>query len=139
MTREDKWKAYVESYDVEVPEEKIENEMNLIWMDLRHQMQYDSMAGLGTHLFPQMELEEKKDEIRAAAVFEVKSELVMKNLLGTLNITVSREELEAEAEAMAKRQNTTIEMVKGFFGEDLSMLERDVKERKAMDWVLNQN
>ncbi len=138
MTREDKWKQYVEAYDIKVPEANVENEISLIWMDLRHRMLYDSMAGLGPHLFPEMEMEEKNEEIRTAAVIEVKSELVMKELLGTLNITVSRDELEAEAEAMAKRQNTTIEMVKSFFGEDLSMLERDVKERKAKDWVLNQ-
>ncbi len=137
MTREQAWEAYVAHYNMEVPEAKVENEMNLIRANLRHRMQYDMLTGAADHLFPDLELEQQQDEIRAMAVYEVKSELVMKALLAQLDLTVTREELEAEAAAMAKRQNTTLDMIKGFFGEDLAMLGRDVKEQKAKDWVLS--
>ncbi len=138
MTREQAWKQFVENYEIDVPENKVLNEMNLIRMDMRHQMQYDMLTGTETHLFPEMELDQQMDEIRKMAVYEVKSELVMKAVLAKQNFTVTREELEAEAIAMAQRQNTTVEMIKGFFGEDLAMLERDVRERKAMAWAVSQ-
>ena len=36
---------------------------------------------------------------------------------------------------MAKRQNTTVEEIKRFFGEDLKLLERDVRENKIREWA----
>ncbi len=47
----------------------------------------------------------------------------------------SPEELLAEAEAMARRQNTTVEMVQSFFGKDLAGLTGDVKRRKAKEFL----
>lgn len=135
MTREQKWKQFVEDYDIEVPETKIENEMNWICTQMRHQMQYDMLTGKETHLVPEMELQQQEEEIRKQAVYEVKSELVMKEVMRIHNFSVTKEELESEAEAIAKRQNTTVEMIKGFFGEDLAMLERDILERKVLNWV----
>ena len=62
-------------------------------------------------------------------------DLVLKEIIARENFAVTREELEVEAEAMAQRQNTSVEMIKSFFGEELAMLETDVKQRKAMDWI----
>ncbi len=133
--REYQWKRFVRNYNIEVPQDKVEQEIYLIRMDLRHRMQYDTLTTGTMHFFPDEELDEQMDDIRDAALFEVKSTLVMKDILKMQDFPVTREELEAEAEAMAKRQNTTVELIKGFFGEDLTMLERDVRERKAMDWA----
>lgn len=137
MTKEEAWRAYVETYDIEVPQDRLEEEIRMIRADLMHQMRYDTMSGGPIHPFPELELEQQKEDIYAAALWEVKSELVMKDLIRTQAITVSKEELEVEAEAMAQRQNTTVTEIKRFFGEDLSMLEWDVKKQKAMMWVLS--
>lgn len=137
MTREEAWREYVEKYNLEVPQDRLEEEIRMIRADLMHQMRYDTMSGGPIHPFPELELEQQKEDIYAAALWEVKSELVMKDLIRTQAITVSKEELEAEAEAMAQRQNTTVTEIKRFFGEDLSMLEWDVKKQKAMMWVLS--
>lgn len=138
MTREDVWKAYVEGCEIEVPQDRLEAEIHLIRVDLMHRMRYDTLSGGPIHPFPEWELEQQKDEIHAEALFEVKAELVMRDLMNRLHLSVSREELEAEAEAMAQRQNTTTDEIKRFFGEDLAMLERDVKEKKVLDWVCAQ-
>lgn len=53
-------------------------------------------------------------------------------------LNAQRAELEAEAAAMAARQGCTVEMIRGFFGPDLAMLERDVKTKKAEDWIAAQ-
>lgn len=138
ISREDAWKKFVEDYEIEVPEELVENELQYITLEMRHRMQYDTLTGGRPHIFARMELEQQADELRKAAFYEAKSDLVMKALLKQHGFTVTREELEVEAAAMAQRQNSTVEMIKNFFGEDLAMLERDVKERKAVDWVWEQ-
>ena len=138
MTRDEAWEAYVRDFEIEVPEERVEEELELIIMDMKHRMQYAALTGEGYHPFPQMEIEQQQEELRQTAYNEVKSELVMAKLLREHEFAVTREELEAEGAALAERQGTTIEQVKSFLGPDLALLERDLREAKAMDWVLEQ-
>ena len=138
MTRDEAWEAYVKDFEIEVPEERVEEELDLIIMDMKHRMQYAALTGEGYHPFPQMEIERQQEELRAAAYTEVKSELVMQQLLREYDFSVTREELEVEGAALAERQGTTIEQVKSFLGPDLALLERDLREAKAMDWVFEQ-
>jgi len=67
MTREEKIRAFVVNYDIEVPAEKVENELNYIKAQLRHGMQYDSLTGGGFHPFPEAELEQQRAEIEKIA------------------------------------------------------------------------
>ena len=137
-TRDNLWREFVANYEIDVPESAIENEFEYIKLDMKHRMQYDQMSGGGMHLFPQMELAEQEAELREAAVFEAKAPRVLKEIIAQQGITATRNELEAEAQAIAEREGSTIEMVKRFFGEDYALLERDVLERKAMDWACEQ-
>ena len=132
------WHDYVEAYDIEVPAERIEEEYTLIRADMKHRMMYDQMSGGEMHLFPNVELAEQEDELRAAALFEAKEPLVLRELTKKLDFGVTYEELLAEAKAMAKRQNTTVDELKRFFGDDLALLERDVREGKIRDWACGQ-
>ena len=137
-TRDDLWRKFVADYEIDVPESAIENELEYIKLDMKHRMQYDQMSGGGLHLFPQMERAEQEAELREAAVFEAKAPRVLKEIIAQQGITTTQDELEAEALAIAGREGSTIEMVKRFFGEDYALLERDVLERKAMDWACEQ-
>ena len=137
-TRDELWRQFVADYEIDVPESAIENELAYITLDMKHRMQYDQMSGGGLHLFPQMELAEQEAELRAAAVFEAKAPRVLKEIIAQQGITTTRDELEAEARAIAEREGSTIEMVKRFFGWDYALLKRDVLERKAMDWACEQ-
>ena len=132
------WRAYVAAYDIEVPEERIEREYEMVRADMKHRMMYAQMSGGETHLFPDMELAEMEGDLREAALFEAKEPLVLRDLTKKLDVTVTPEELLAEAEAMAERQNTTIDQIKRFFGEDLALLERDVRENKIRTWACEQ-
>lgn len=136
--RDELWRQFVADYEIDVPESAIENELAYITLDMKHRMQYDQMSGGGLHLFPQMELAEQEAELREAAEFEAKASRVLKEIIAQQGITATRNELEAEAQAIAEREGSTIEMVKRFFGEDYALLERDVLERKAMDWACEQ-
>ena len=135
---DDKWRRYVLAYPIEVAQEDVEEELYVIKQDMKHRMIYEQMSGGEMHPFPEMELEEQKDELLKAAVFEVKEPLVLKDLTKKLEITVTPEELLAEGEAIAKRQNSTLDEVKRFFGQDLAFLERDVRESKIRAWACEQ-
>ncbi|RVU98546.1 hypothetical protein EII22_01690 [Coriobacteriales bacterium OH1046] len=138
MIDESTWRAYVASYDIEVPEESVAREYEMVRADMKHRMMYAQMSGGETHVFPDQELAEMEDELREAAAFEAKEPLVLRDLTKKLDVTVAPEELLAEAEAMAKRQGTTVGEIKRFFGDDLAFLERDVRENKIREWACEQ-
>ena len=131
------WREYVFDYDIAVSGEVIEREIKYIELDLRHRMQYDKLSGGDDHFFPEQEIADQANEIRKAAIFEAKEPLVLAKIIALYEIDVTSEELEIEAKKVAHRQGTSIESVKRFFGDDFSMLRRDIVERKAMELVLN--
>lgn len=135
---EEKWRRYVLAYDIAVAQEDVEEELYIIRSDMKHRMIYEQMSGGEMHPFPDMELEEQKDALLEAAVFEVKEPLVLKDLAKKHDFAVTPEELLAEGEAIAKRQNSTLDEVKRFFGKDLAFLERDVRENKIREWACEQ-
>ncbi len=135
---EARWRRYVEAYEIDVPAGRVEEEYELIRADMKHRMMYAHMSGAETHIFPDVELDEQEGALRAAALFEAKEPLVLRDLTKKLGIVVTPEELLAEAEEMARRQNTTVDELKRFFGDDLSLLERDVRENKIRDWACKQ-
>lgn len=50
-------------------------------------------------------------------------------------VTVNVEELQQEAEKIAKRQNISLNEVYDFFGKDLSLLKKDLVAQKAILWM----
>lgn len=137
-TQDDLWRRFVGEYDIEVPESAVEDELEYLKLAMRHNMQYDRLTGGKAHPFPERELAQQEGELRAFASFEAKAPLVLKAIIAEQGFTATREELEAEAAALVERQGSTVDMVRRFFGDDLAMLERDVLERKAMDWACEQ-
>ena len=137
-SKETLWREYVETYDIDVSADRVQEEYEFIRADMKHRMMYAHMSGGETHLFPDAELEAQEDALRAAALFEAKEPLVLQELTKKLDIAVTPEELLAEAEVMAQRQNTTVAELKRFFGDDLALLERDVRESKIRNWACEQ-
>ena len=135
MNKEEQIRRFIMDYPIEVPEQALENELNYIRLEMRHRMRYDTLTGGPHHFNADGELEQMEDELRQAAYYEAKYDLVIKDIMGRENFSVTRRELEEEAAAMAERQNSTVEMVYRFFGEDLAMLEKDLKRRKAEQWI----
>ena len=78
------------------------------------------------------------EALQAEALRRAKEMLVLREIMAAQTFPVTPEELEAEAAAIARRQNTTVAELKRFLGEDLAMLQSDLKKRKAADWVCEQ-
>lgn len=136
MSREEAWRRFVDSFEVEVPEEAIQNELAYIKLDLRHRMQYDRLTGGDVHLFPGQELADQTEKLLQAARFEAKEPRVVQALQQQLQIGVTQEELEEEARTLAACERTTVDAVRTFFGEDLAGLAPDVLRRKVIDWAV---
>jgi len=132
------FEEFVRAYDIEVPADKVEAEYEYILLDMRHRAQYDTLATGNVHYDLASELADQEEELRDLALLEVKSDLVIKDIIQKQNITATPEELQAAGHAMAERDHSSLEMVQRFFGEDCSGLESDVKRQKAMDWILEQ-
>lgn len=135
MDRETVIKNFIKEYDMEVPQDKVENELQFMVSDLRHRMHYSSMTGGEFILNPAAKINESLDELREMAFIEVKTDLVLKRLISDLNISVSESELKEEALRISKQENTDVEMLKRFFGEGFELLKRDIQRKKALDWI----
>ena len=131
--REQRWKKFVEQYPIDVPEERVQREIEYFTAQARHCLRYDTLTGGAPHPFAEWEIAQRQEEIRAAAWQEAKAELVIKDLLEKQPVEVTGEELRQEAERLCERENTTLELVRRFFGDDFAGLERDVKIRKLID------
>ena len=84
------------------------------------------------------ELNKKMEALQAEALRRAKEMLVLREIMAAQTFPVTPEELEAEAAAIARRQNTTVAELKRFLGEDLAMLQSDLKKRKAAAWACEQ-
>lgn len=135
MTREQAFRKYIKEYDIEVPEERVQNMYEYFLLQAKHNLQYDTLINGAVHLNKAQELAEMEDEMREAAFFEAKSDLVMKELMKQLEPEVTEEELQAKAEEKCRKDGTTMEMLKMFFGPSLSGLKRDLQEEKVKDYI----
>ncbi|MBQ2693687.1 MAG: hypothetical protein IJO82_04200 [Clostridia bacterium] len=138
MTREQTFRKYIKEYDIEVPEERVQNMYEYFLLQAKHNLQYDTLINGAVHLNKAQELAEMEDEMREAAFFEAKSDLVMKELMKQLEPEVTEEELQAKAEEKCRKDGTTMEMLKMFFGPSLSGLKRDLQEEKVKDYIYEQ-
>lgn len=137
-TREDIWEKYVKQYDIDVPAELIENEENYIALDIQHRIKYQVMAGGASAADSDALPGLQNLNIHEQAVFEAKADLVIKSIQEKQNFSVTQEELEAAAADMTKRLNASPDMIRMFFGNDLSMLKTDLLKQKAIDWAISQ-
>ena len=125
----------VELAPFDVPEEAVESEYRLLLADFRQRLTYDSMA-TGRPVYTYEGLEERMAGLRDEALFQVKAQMVLTDIIRQEGLTVSSEELEEEGRAIAQRQGVPLEEVKNFLGADLSLVKTDLLERKAMDLIV---
>ncbi|MBR0373606.1 MAG: hypothetical protein IJH91_03635 [Mogibacterium sp.] len=77
-----------------------------------------------------------REEVRRDVIRDYKIDQLLKRVITEENLTASPEELEKEAERIAASQGSGMDMVKMFFGEDLSGLEGEVLRQKAKELIL---
>lgn len=137
-SRESIVREFVEGFEIDVPQSPVDNELQYLTLEMKHKKQYNALMGGQLLVDMPTDPEKQAEELRKIAFYEIKHKLVIDAMISKHKVSVTREELEDEAVALAERQKTTVELVKKFFGDDLAMLERDVKEKKAIDLICEQ-
>lgn len=112
---------------------EIESEAEYSFKASMQSIRYDVLFGRAPESEAQVDPEEVMAEIKEDLILEQKENYILTKIIEMEGFEATPDELLAEAEAMARRQNTTVEMVQSFFGKDLTGLAGDVKKRKAKD------
>jgi FKBP-type peptidyl-prolyl cis-trans isomerase (trigger factor) len=125
--------AFVEASDIVVPEDLFEETVERMTLEVMHGKRYEYMAQ-GKIFMPE-DVEQFTEEIRNLTYTQLKTQLVLENIIEKEAFEVTADELENEAKALAERQQMTIEAVKDFLGEELTSLKDDILIRKAIDFI----
>lgn len=125
----------VQSSDIKVPDEKLEETVSYLVGAHYQRMKYDSMFAGKMFMPSSDELEEQAQLIRKQAYLDLKTELVLQQIAEAEGLVVTSAELEEEAAGIAERQGLTLAMVKDFLGDDHLPLQQDLLLRKAADFV----
>lgn len=131
--KEELVEAFVEASEIAVPKEQVEEAIARTTIEVLHRKRYEYMAK--GRVFRPEDVGQFSEEIKNIAWMQVKTRLVLEDIIEKEGFEVSSDELEEEAKALAKRQQMTIEAVKGFLGEDMASLKDDILIRKAIDYI----
>ena len=94
MTQEMLFSKYAEQYPLTVPQEAVENELQLLILEEKQRIQYETLTGFAVHLSPQEELNKKMEELQAEALRRAKEMLVLREIMAAQTFPVTPEELE---------------------------------------------
>jgi trigger factor len=125
--------TFVEASDIVVPEDMLAEAVERMTEEAFHQERYKYMAR--GRIFTPEDFAKLSDEIRHTAHMQVKTQLVLEDVIRQEALEVTRDELEDEAKALAERQQMTVAAVKDVLGADLVSLRDDVLIRKAIDFI----
>lgn len=141
ISKEAIMRKFITAYDLAVPPERLEEEYELFVAQLNHQLVYSQMAG--RPLLDPGEAQEGRlrllEECRRDAWLSVKEELVIKAVIAEQGFEATMEERIRLSETIAVKQGTPIGLIRQFFGEDLALLDNDIKRQKAEDWIVAQS
>ena len=119
----------IDSSEISVPEEAVERETEYI---LECNLRDRRLAAMGGALTaPFFNAGGLKAQIREDVLRDCRVERVIRHIIREENLTASPEELQDYAQAMAEKEHTTLDLVRRFFGDDLTGLTSYVQKEKA--------
>lgn len=121
--------------EISCPEEKVEQELMMEWAGFCQAMRYRAMGG--DHQMEEINPDEWRESVRNEIIRDYQTEIILKFIIEKENLSVSREELEAAARELAKKEHTTLEMVRRFMGEDYSLMKKEVLYKKAKNFLVD--
>lgn len=124
---------YANLFCLKADPDRILEEWERLCMEWACERKYESLVS-GKIIF--LTDEEKKllnKQMEKTAEENVLADMVLEEI--GKKVTVNVEELQQEAEKIAKRQNISLNEVYDFFGKDLSLLKKDLVAQKAILWM----
>lgn len=121
--------------DIPFSEEEVEQEIRMELAGLMQNMRYQAMGG--DHHLEEMDLDKWKEDIRKEIIRDHQVETILRTVIEQEELTVSHEELEEAAIRLAKEEQTTLEMVRRFMGEDYVLLRKETLYDKAKRLIVD--
>lgn len=132
-------RQYAKEKKLEISQEEVEEEFQRLRMEWLIHNKYSAMQGKNIEFLNPFSKENKLAELYEMALDNKLMERAIEDIIYFQKIEVSREEKEQEADAISLNQNLSKKVIYEFLGENLDLLERDIKHRKALEWLKNKN
>ena len=129
--------AVIERNTIYIPQEQIDSETDNEFAGRRQTLKYQGLMAGALSLYQAYGTEEDRNEVERDVIRQLKAERILESIIEQEGITVTQEELEERAEAIAERDRIGLDMVRRFFGEDYSLLQGEVLKEKAVQLIFD--
>lgn len=129
--------AVVEANEIEIPAVMVEEEAHRMVQELDQQMRMQGMSVAQYLEYVGKDMAGFVAEIKPDAEKQVKTRLILNGIIEAEKFEVTEEEVEAEIKTMAIQYNMGEEEVKKILGANMSYLEKDLKTKKAIDFIFD--
>jgi len=127
-----------EANEIDIPEVLVEDEITSMMQEFDQQLRSQGLDLEKYFEYLQKDPAEFRTELRDDAFRKVKTRMIVSAIAQAEGITVTPEELEADIDMMAAQYKIEPAKIKEMLGaENLAFLEKDIKMRKAMDFVFD--
>jgi trigger factor len=127
-----------EANEIDIPEVLVEDEITSMMQEFDQQLRSQGLDLEKYFEYLQKDPAEFRTELRDDAFRKVKTRMIVSAIAKAEGITVTPEELEADIDMMAAQYKIEPAKIKEMLGaENLAFLEKDIKMRKAMDFVFD--
>ncbi len=125
-----------EANDIDVPDVMVESEIDNMISEFDQQLRSQGLD-LNTYMqYLGKDPKEMRDELKDEAFKKTKTRMIVSAVAEQEDFQVTEEEVNAELERMAKQYGLEVDKMREIIGEaNLSMIEGDIKVRKAVDMM----
>lgn len=128
-----------EANEIDIPEVMIQDQMDDMLREFDQQLSYQGLNLEKYFEYLQKDPAEFREELRGDAYKKVKTRLVVEAVADLENFAVSEEDIETELQAMAEQYKMELAQLKeAMQAENMGYLRKDIKMRKAVDFMFEQ-
>jgi trigger factor len=125
-----------EANEIDIPEVLVEDEITSMMQEFDQQLRSQGLDLEKYFEYLQKDPAEFRKELREDAYRKVKTRMIVTAVAAAEGIAVQPEELDAEVDMMAAQYKIEPAKIKEMLGtENMAFLEKDIKMRKAMDFI----
>ncbi|MFV0518078.1 MAG: trigger factor [Aminipila sp.] len=125
-----------EANDIEVPAVMVEDEIDNMLQEFEYQLKYQGLDLQQYFQYMGKEANDVREELREEAAKKTKTRMLISAIADVEKIEASEEEVNKELELMAIQYNLEVDKIKSMLGaENFAALEKDIKMKKAVDFV----
>ena len=125
-----------EANEIDIPEVLVDDEITSMMQEFDQQLRSQGLDLQKYFEYLQKDPDEFRKELREDAYRKVKTRMLVSAVAQAEGITVAPEELDDEINMMADQYKIEADKIREMLGaENMAFLEKDIKMRKAMDFI----